>query len=112
MVLSLSISSDTPIDAVYARAVPSARVAGVLTKSVRRRSAVCKAAGKGVQDMRACTKCGAYVAKVLAGGTDNDLLALLKQHFKTVKHAKPPASRKDSSEWYVIAQGFKGRAEG
>lgn len=55
---------------------------------------------------------GAYVAKVLAGGTDNDLLALLKQHFKTVKHAKPPASRKDSSEWYVIAQGFKGRAEG
>lgn len=55
---------------------------------------------------------GAYVAKVLAGGTDNDLLALLKQHFKTVKHAKPPASRKDSSEWYVIAQGFKGRGEG
>jgi 23S rRNA (uridine2552-2'-O)-methyltransferase len=54
---------------------------------------------------------GAYVAKVLAGGTDNDLLALLKQHFKTVKHAKPPASRKDSSEWYVIAQGFKGRGE-
>ncbi|MXO73357.1 RlmE family RNA methyltransferase [Alteraurantiacibacter buctensis] len=52
---------------------------------------------------------GAYVAKVLAGGTDNDLLSLLKQHFKTVKHAKPPASRKDSSEWYVIAQGFKGR---
>ncbi|HZV08116.1 MAG TPA: SAM-dependent methyltransferase, partial [Novosphingobium sp.] len=32
------------------------------------------------------------------------------QHFTTVKHAKPPASRKDSSEWYVIAQGFKGRA--
>ncbi len=55
---------------------------------------------------------GAYVAKVLAGGTDNDLLALLKQHFKTVKHAKPPASRKDSSEWYVIAQGFKGREQG
>ena len=53
---------------------------------------------------------GAYVAKVLAGGTDNDLLALLKQHFRSVKHAKPPASRKDSSEWYVIAQGFKGRA--
>ncbi len=55
---------------------------------------------------------GAFVAKVLAGGTDTDLLALLKQHFRTVKHAKPPASRKDSSEWYVIAQGFKGRVEG
>ena len=53
---------------------------------------------------------GAYVAKVLAGGTDADLLSLLKKHFRTVKHAKPPASRKGSSEWYVIAQGFKGRS--
>ena len=53
---------------------------------------------------------GTFVAKVLAGGTDRDLLDLLKKHFKTVKHAKPPASRKGSSEWYVIAQGFKGRA--
>ena len=52
---------------------------------------------------------GAFVAKVLAGGTDAALLALLKQHFRTVKHAKPPASRKGSSEWYVVAQGFKGR---
>ena len=51
---------------------------------------------------------GAYVAKVLAGGADNDLVAALKRSFATVKHAKPPASRKDSSEWYVIAQGFKG----
>jgi 23S rRNA (uridine2552-2'-O)-methyltransferase len=53
---------------------------------------------------------GAFVAKVLAGGTDPDLLALLKRHFAQVKHAKPPASRKGSSEWYVIAQGFKGRS--
>jgi len=52
---------------------------------------------------------GAFVAKVLAGGTDAELLGLLKRHFRTVKHAKPPASRKGSSEWYVIAQGFKGR---
>ena len=51
---------------------------------------------------------GAYVAKVLAGGADNDLVAELKRSFTTVKHAKPPASRKDSSEWYVVAQGFKG----
>jgi 23S rRNA (uridine2552-2'-O)-methyltransferase len=51
---------------------------------------------------------GAFVAKVLAGGTDIELLTLLKRHFTAVKHAKPPASRKDSSEWYVIAQGFKG----
>jgi 23S rRNA (uridine2552-2'-O)-methyltransferase len=52
---------------------------------------------------------GGFVAKVLAGGTDAELLALLKRHFATVKHAKPPASRKGSSEWYVVAQGFKGR---
>jgi 23S rRNA (uridine2552-2'-O)-methyltransferase len=52
---------------------------------------------------------GAFVAKVLAGGTDSELLAMLKNHFRTVKHAKPPASRKGSSEWYVVAEGFKGR---
>ena len=55
---------------------------------------------------------GAGEAKVLAGGTDPTLLSLLKRHFTTVKHAKPPASRKGSSEWYVIAQGFKGKAGG
>ena len=52
---------------------------------------------------------GQFLAKVLAGGTDVELLNLLKKNFKTVKHAKPPASRKGSSEWYVVAQGFKGR---
>ena len=56
-------------------------------------------------------KGGTFVAKVLAGGTDRELLDLLKKHFKTVKHAKPPASRKGSSEWYVVAQGFKGRKD-
>ncbi len=54
---------------------------------------------------------GAFVAKVLAGGTDRELLTLLKKHFTAVKHAKPPASRKGSSEWYVVAQGFKDNAE-
>lgn len=51
---------------------------------------------------------GAFVAKVLAGGGDGALTALLKKSFTTVKHVKPPASRKGSSEWYVVAQGFKG----
>ncbi len=51
---------------------------------------------------------GAFVAKVLAGGADSTLVAELKRRFATVKHAKPPASRKGSSEWYVVAQGFKG----
>ena len=55
---------------------------------------------------------GAYVAKVLAGGADSQLVAEMKRHFTAVKHAKPPASRKDSSEWYVVAQGFKGSPNG
>jgi len=54
---------------------------------------------------------GAFVAKVLAGGADSSLVAELKRHFTAVKHAKPPASRKDSSEWYVVAQGFKGKPD-
>jgi 23S rRNA (uridine2552-2'-O)-methyltransferase len=54
---------------------------------------------------------GAFIAKVLAGGADHELVAELKRSFTTVKHAKPPASRKDSSEWYVVAQGFKGESE-
>jgi 23S rRNA (uridine2552-2'-O)-methyltransferase len=54
---------------------------------------------------------GAFVAKVFAGGADRELLTLLKRHFSTVKHAKPPASRKGSPELYVIAQGFKGRSK-
>lgn len=52
---------------------------------------------------------GTFLAKVLAGGADNTLVAELKRNFATVKHAKPPASRKGSSEWYVVAKGFKGR---
>jgi 23S rRNA (uridine2552-2'-O)-methyltransferase len=51
---------------------------------------------------------GTFIAKVLAGGADHELVAALKRNFASVKHAKPPASRKGSSEWYVIAQGFKG----
>lgn len=53
---------------------------------------------------------GAFVAKVFAGGADRELLTVLKRNFATVKHAKPPASRKGSPELYVIAQGFKGRS--
>ena len=53
---------------------------------------------------------GTFVAKVFAGGADAQLVAEMKRNFATVKHAKPPASRKGSVEWFVIAQGFKGRA--
>ncbi|QIG78749.1 RlmE family RNA methyltransferase [Stakelama tenebrarum] len=54
---------------------------------------------------------GAFVAKVFAGGADSALVADMKRNFASVKHAKPPASRKGSVEWYVVAQGFKGRAD-
>ena len=54
---------------------------------------------------------GAFVSKVFAGGADSALVAEMKRNFATVKHAKPPASRKGSSEWYVVAQGFKGRRD-
>ena len=53
---------------------------------------------------------GAFVSKVFAGGADSALVAELKRRFTTVKHAKPPASRKGSVEWFVVAQGFKGEA--
>ncbi|HMO75965.1 MAG TPA: RlmE family RNA methyltransferase [Sphingopyxis sp.] len=58
--------------------------------------------------VRNLTPGGAFVAKVFAGGADRELLTLLKRNFASVKHAKPPASRKGSPELYVIAQGFKG----
>jgi 23S rRNA (uridine2552-2'-O)-methyltransferase len=51
---------------------------------------------------------GAFVAKVFQGGTERDVLNRLKRDFATVKHAKPPSSRKDSAEMYVVAQGFRG----
>ncbi|WP_119167922.1 RlmE family RNA methyltransferase [Algihabitans albus] len=54
---------------------------------------------------------GAFVAKVFQGGSERDLLDLLKQNFKTVRHVKPPASRAESSELYVVAQGFRGASQ-
>ncbi|MBY0302136.1 MULTISPECIES: RlmE family RNA methyltransferase [Sphingomonas] len=53
---------------------------------------------------------GTFVSKVFAGGADAALVAEMKRNFTTVKHAKPPSSRKGSVEWFVVAQGFKGRA--
>ncbi|MBI1492261.1 RlmE family RNA methyltransferase [Halocynthiibacter styelae] len=51
---------------------------------------------------------GTFVAKVLAGGAEGDLQKLLKQKFTSVAHMKPPSSRSDSSEKFVIASGFRG----
>jgi 23S rRNA (uridine2552-2'-O)-methyltransferase len=54
-------------------------------------------------------KSGTFVCKVLQGGTEAVLLAELKRDFETVKHVKPPASRSDSAELYLVARGFRGR---
>jgi len=51
---------------------------------------------------------GVFLCKVLQGGTEQQLLAELKQCFKKVRHVKPRASRADSSELYVLAEGFAG----
>lgn len=51
---------------------------------------------------------GAFLAKVLRGGTEGALLADMKRDFSTVRHVKPPASRADSAELYVLATGFRG----
>jgi 23S rRNA (uridine2552-2'-O)-methyltransferase len=53
---------------------------------------------------------GTFLAKVLQGGTEAVLLAALKRDFAQVKHIKPPASRADSAELYLLARGFRGRA--
>jgi 23S rRNA (uridine2552-2'-O)-methyltransferase len=51
---------------------------------------------------------GTFVSKVFQGGTEHELLAMLKQHFTTTLHAKPPASRSGSAETYLVAKGFRG----
>jgi 23S rRNA (uridine2552-2'-O)-methyltransferase len=52
---------------------------------------------------------GTFVAKVLAGGAENEMQTMLKKNFKKVANVKPPASRADSSEKFVVAMGFRGR---
>lgn len=55
---------------------------------------------------------GHFVAKVFRGGTEGELLALLKRRFTSVHHVKPPASRPESVELYLVAKGFRGEASG
>jgi len=55
---------------------------------------------------------GAFVTKMFQGGSEKAILDVLKKNFASVRHAKPPASRKESSELYVVAMGFRGLAGG
>ncbi len=68
--------------------------------------ALCEAAAQFGFDV--LSEGGTFVAKVLAGGAEGDLQKKLKQKFETVANIKPPASRADSSEKYVVAKGFLG----
>lgn len=54
---------------------------------------------------------GSFLAKVLQGGAEKDLMDMLRTNFKVVRHVKPKASRADSAEMYVLATGFKGRKD-
>ena len=55
---------------------------------------------------------GAFLCKVLQGGTEARLLSVLKRDFASVRHIKPPASRADSAELYLLATGFRGYSSG
>ena len=57
---------------------------------------------------RALKPGGTFVAKSFTGGTTGDLLKQIKEKFESVHHIKPPASRKDSVEMFIVALGFKG----
>ena len=54
---------------------------------------------------------GVFLAKVLQGGAEHELLDAMKRNFETVRHVKPKASRQDSSELYVLATGFRERGQ-
>ena len=68
---------------------------------------LCEAAAEFAMDV--LEPGGTFVAKVLAGGADTALVATLNRAFAKVVHMKPPASRKDSSEKYLVATGFRAR---
>ena len=58
--------------------------------------------------LRALKVGGTFVAKSFTGGTTNDLVKQIKEHFNNVHYIKPPSSRKDSVEMFIVATGFRG----
>src|SRR5690606_23588274 len=65
------------------------------------------AAGVAVQVLKPG---GSFVAKEFQGGPEHELQHILKRHFNTTFHVKPPSSRKDSAEAYLVAKGYKASA--
>lgn len=93
-----------PADVVLSDMAPAAT--GHKTTDNIRTMALCEAAFDYA--IKVLKPDGHFVAKVLRGGTDHNLLIRMRKHFTQVKHAKPPSSRPESSEWFVVAKNFKG----
>jgi 23S rRNA (uridine2552-2'-O)-methyltransferase len=96
-----------PADAVLSDMAPKS--SGHPRTDHYRIMALCEAAAEFAMDV--LSPGGTFVAKVLAGGAEADLVARLNRAFARVTHVKPPASRKDSSEKFVVATGFRGRPD-
>jgi 23S rRNA (uridine2552-2'-O)-methyltransferase len=97
---------DGPADVVMSDMAASA--SGHKQTDHNRIMALCEAAAELAFDV--LTPGGTFVAKVLAGGAEGDLQKRLKQNFAKVENVKPPASRSDSSEKFVVATGFRGQS--
>lgn len=103
---ALERTIDGPVDVVLSDM--AAPTTGHASTDQIRTAALCEAAYEfAVTVLRPG---GAFVAKVFKGGGERELLTRMKQAFATVKHAKPPASRAESAETYVVALGFRGAA--
>jgi 23S rRNA (uridine2552-2'-O)-methyltransferase len=96
-----------PADVVISDLAPAA--SGHPQTDHLRIMALCEAAAVFAMDV--LDPGGAFVAKVLAGGAEASLVKVLNRAFAKVQHVKPPASRKESSEKYLVATGFHGKPE-
>jgi 23S rRNA (uridine2552-2'-O)-methyltransferase len=90
------VLSDMAANATGHRKTDHLRIMGLVERAAE---FACAVLGEG----------GTFLAKVLQGGTETELLAELKRQFTEVRHVKPKASRAESSELYVLATGFRGR---
>lgn len=97
-----------PVDLVLSDLAPY--TTGHKSTDALRTMALCEASFQFACDV--LRPAGNFVAKVQRGGTDHELLTQMRKAFKTVKHVKPPSSRADSSEWFVVALGFRGAQRG
>ena len=94
---------------VFAEIYPSLVPLDPAPEEVKDAAQVCATAAHFAADV--LRPGGVFLAKTLQGGSDRDLLTFLKRNWREVRHIKPPASRKDSAEMFVLALGFRGAPE-